>query len=185
MHQTPTCGSYCRQKYFRDDYVGMLYVDCDEVYPNIFIGDGTTAKNKDFLKKLGITHVLNTAEGKAFSMVNTNGYFYKDVGIKYMGFQLLDHPSVKISEYFHVAADFIQNAINSNGIVYVHCLMGKSRSSTCVLAYLMIKLGMSAAEALRTVKKKRAIYPNEGFLQQLADLDNFLKKRRYENAWCY
>ena len=145
----------------------------------------TTAKNKDFLKKLGITHVLNTAEGKAFSMVNTNGYFYKDVGIKYMGFQLLDHPSVKISEYFHVAADFIQNAINSNGIVYVHCLMGKSRSSTCVLAYLMIKLGMSAAEALRTVKKKRAIYPNEGFLQQLADLDNFLKKRRYENAWCY
>ena len=38
-------------------------VDCDEVYPNIYIGDEASARNIGFLQKMGITHVLNTAEG--------------------------------------------------------------------------------------------------------------------------
>lgn len=111
-------------------------------------------------------------------MVDTDRYFYEDVGIRYLGFHLLDHPNTNISEYFYRASDFIQSAINSGGKVYVHCLMGISRSSTCVLAYLMLMKGMSAVEAIRIVKEKRAIHPNDGFLQQLADLDNALKREK-------
>jgi hypothetical protein len=37
-------------------------MDCDEVYPGIIIGTGPTVKNLKYLTKLGITHVLNTAE---------------------------------------------------------------------------------------------------------------------------
>lgn len=37
---------------------------------------------------------------------------------------------------------------------------------------------MSAAEAIRTVRMHRDIHPNEGFIQQLADLDNELKRDR-------
>ncbi|KAK6643225.1 hypothetical protein RUM43_004730 [Polyplax serrata] len=186
LHQrTPHTGLFYRGSPSRDVFDQMHYVDCDEVYPNIYIGDGTTAKHKSYLKKIGITHVLNTAEGKSLSMVNTSQYFYADVGIKYLGFPLLDHPSTNISDYFQEAADFIHSALCSGGKVYVHCLMGMSRSSTCVLAYLMLKKGMSAAEATRTVKEKRAIHPNEGFLQQLADLDNALKRGRTMGMWHY
>lgn len=64
------------------------------------------------------------------------------------------------------------------GKVLVHCMVGMSRSATCVLAYLMIARKMSAAEAIRTVRMHRDIHPNEGFLQQLADLDNELKRER-------
>lgn len=64
------------------------------------------------------------------------------------------------------------------GKVLVHCMVGMSRSATCVLAYLMISRKMSAAEAIRTVRMHRDIHPNEGFLQQLADLDNELKRER-------
>ena len=37
----------------------------------------------------------------------------------------------------------------------VNCLMGMSRSSTCVLAFLMIKRDKSAAEALAQIRQHR------------------------------
>lgn len=116
-----------------------------------------------------------------------------------MGFPLIDHPSTDISRYFYIASKFIENGINSGGEcrelssisetwnfsrslstgkVLVHCYVGMSRSATCVLAYLMITRKMSAAEAIRTVRMHRDINPNEGFIQQLADLDNELKRER-------
>lgn len=60
----------------------------------------------------------------------------------------------------------------------MHCMVGMSRSATCALAYLMISRKMSAAEAIRTVRMHRDIHPNEGFIQQLADLDNELRRER-------
>lgn len=57
-------------------------------------------------------------------------------------------------------------------------MMGISRSSTCALAYLMINKKMSAVDAIRTVRLRRDIRPNDGFLQQLADLDNELRRER-------
>ena len=57
-------------------------------------------------------------------------------------------------------------------------MMGMSRSGTCVLAYLMLKKDMSAVDALQEVRRHREIRPNDGFLRQLADLDNKLRKER-------
>ncbi|CAO1396599.1 unnamed protein product [Diamesa hyperborea] len=154
-------------------------VDCDEVYPRIYIGDAAAAKNKQYLRMMGITHVLNTAEGTRFGQVDTGHGYYRDMpALRYMGFALIDQPSTDISRYFYIAAKFIENGINSGGKVLVHCFVGMSRSATCALAYLMISRKMSATEAIRTVRMHRDIHPNEGFLQQLADLDNELKRER-------
>ena len=79
-------------------------------------------------------------------------------------------PNIKFPFYFHFS--FV------SGKVLVHCFVGMSRSATCALAYLMISRKMSATEAIRTVRMHRDIHPNEGFLQQLADLDNELKRER-------
>ena len=57
-------------------------------------------------------------------------------------------------------------------------MMGMSRSSTCVLAYLMLKKDTTALDALQEVRRHREIRPNDGFLRQLADLDNKLRKER-------
>lgn len=95
-----------------------------------------------------------------------------------MGFPLIDQPSSDISRYFYIAAKFIENGINGGGKVLVHCMVGMSRSATCVLAYLMICKRMSASEAIRTVRMHRDIRPNDGFIQQLADLDNELRRER-------
>jgi protein-tyrosine phosphatase len=58
--------------------------------------------------------------------------------------------------------------------VFVHCIAGISRAPTLVGAYLIIKQGMTVQQALKTVSKKRNICPNEGFLQQLIDLNDTL-----------
>ena len=48
--------------------------------------------------------------------------------------------------------DFIDIALETGGKVLVNCEMGMSRSSTCVLAYLMLRHQMSAGEALAKVE---------------------------------
>lgn len=73
------------------------------------------AQNKEYLLNIGVTHVLNTAEGKKFGMVNTNRDFYSGTGIKYMGFPLMDSPVTNIAAHFEEAADFIEHAVKSGG----------------------------------------------------------------------
>ncbi|XP_077310159.1 dual specificity protein phosphatase 13A-like isoform X1 [Lithobates pipiens] len=58
-----------------------------------------------------------------------------------------------------------------NGKVLVHCVLGKSRSATMVLAYLMIYQRFTLADAIRHVSQYRCIAPNRGFLQQLQHLE--------------
>uniref|UniRef100_A0A1B6CWU0 Dual specificity protein phosphatase n=1 Tax=Clastoptera arizonana TaxID=38151 RepID=A0A1B6CWU0_9HEMI len=174
---------YATQPNFRSYQPNSRYdydhgIDCDEVYPNIFIGDENAARSKIFLRRNGITHVVNMAQGKLLGMVDTDQEFYKNTNIKYMGVCLMDLPVTNISVYFERVADFIENGIKNGGKVLVHCVMGVSRSSTSVLAYLMLKERLSACEALSKIRKIRDIRPNDGFLFQLAQLDNKLKRER-------
>ena len=125
---------------------------------------------------LGITHVVNCAEGNGFTMVSTGYAFYSDVGIKYIGINVLDIPQARISAHFHECANFIDRALKEGGRVLIHCLVGLSRSATITIAYLMIKKGMRAEDALRTVRRHRDIRPNDGFLRQLLALESKLLK---------
>lgn len=159
-------------------YRAQQEIDCDEIYPGIYIGDGITAKNKKYLEMLGITHLLNAAEGKRFGFVNTNSNYYADTTIRYLGLPIKDLPTEDISKYFYTTANFIDEAVSMEGKVFVHCMKGISRSATCVLAYLMIKKDMLAVDAIQLIRTNRDIFPNKGFLWQLAELDNKLRRQR-------
>nr|XP_020501446.1 dual specificity phosphatase DUPD1-like [Labrus bergylta] len=145
----------------------------DEVQHRIYIGDMYAAKDKRTLQAHHITHVLNAADGK-FN-VNTGPSFYRDTKITYHGVEAFDMPSFNLSPFFYPAANFIKNALSCpTGKVFVHCAMGLSRSSTLVLAYLMIHQNMTLVDALKAVSANRNISPNAGFLEQLRDLDKKL-----------
>ncbi|XP_045775521.1 dual specificity protein phosphatase 13-like isoform X2 [Maniola jurtina] len=153
--------------------------DVNEVYPGLFVGDAVAAKDKAFLRRMGINYVLNTAEGKRYTQVDTDHMYYRDCpGLHYKGFQLMDLPTTDISKYFHIAANFIDEGISRGSRVLVHCMMGVSRSATCAIAFLMIKRGMSLTEALALVRSRRDIHPNDGFIRQLQDLDRELRLSR-------
>lgn len=67
-----------------------------------------------------------------------------------------------------------------SGKLLVHCVMGRSRSATLFLAYLMIYKNMTVVKAIEHVKKQRCILPNRGFLKQLRDLDVQLREQRHK-----
>jgi len=50
---------------------------------------------------------------------------------------VIDHDVAPISDHFKNSSNFIEKALESKGKVYVHCVDGKSRSPTILMAYLM------------------------------------------------
>ena len=67
------------------------------------------------MKKIGVTHVLNTAEGTRTGLVDTSQNFYKPFGIKYKGLKLLDVAQTNISMYFTEVSEYIDEALKSGG----------------------------------------------------------------------
>ncbi|XP_004688500.1 PREDICTED: inactive dual specificity phosphatase 27 [Condylura cristata] len=154
--------------------------EVDEVWPNIFIAEKSVAVNKGRLKRLGITHILNAAHGTG---VYTGPEFYTGLEVQYLGVETDDFPEVDISQHFRKAAEFLDEALLTyRGKVLVSSEMGISRSAVLVAAYLMIFHNMSILEALMTLRKKRAIYPNDGFLKQLRELNEKLMEEREEDC---
>ncbi|XP_029312152.1 dual specificity protein phosphatase 13-like isoform X3 [Cottoperca gobio] len=93
--------------------------------------------------------------------------------------KLDDSTHFDLDVYFNPAADFIHKALKTpDAKVLVHCIMGMSRSSTLVLAYLMIYHHLPLKRALQKLIQKRAIYPNRNFLALLLDLDLQLIRKK-------
>lgn len=132
-----------------------------------------TANNRFELWKLGITHVLNAAHGGLYCQGGPDFY---GGSVCYLGIPAHDLPDFNISPYFSSAADFIHRALTVPGAkVLVHCVVGVSRSATLVLAYLMLHQQLSLQQAIITVRERRWIFPNRGFLRQLCQLDQQLR----------
>lgn len=107
-------------------------------------------------------------------MVNTSATYYSSANIEFMGIEALDMTVYPLYPHFHSAAAFIDSALQQSGKVLVHCGEGISRSSTLVLAFLMLKRGFKVKDAVRQVVKHRNILPNQGFLLQLCQLHDQL-----------
>ncbi|KAH3887874.1 dual specificity protein phosphatase 3-like isoform X2 [Dreissena polymorpha] len=147
----------------------------DEVYKNIFIGEESIARSPAGLKRLGVTHLINMAEGVHDGYhVHLDTELYRPANIQYLGIEATDDPTFDLSKSFQKCADYIASAIADGGKVLVSCKVGTSRSATIVLAYLIIKCRIPAPEAVKIVRKRREICPNDGFLKQLCELNSEL-----------
>ena len=86
-----------------------------------------------------------------------------------------------LSSWFVTAIKFIEDCVNNNGKILIHCYHGVSRSATILAAYLL-KCGMddtqidfnemsdldSVEDVLSFIKARRPIVcPNDGFISQL------------------
>jgi len=69
-------------------------------------------------------------------------------------------------EVLEHALKFMQDGLK-NGKVLVHCMLGVSRAATLVVAFIMRELQMSTEEALAVVGRRRRVFPNTSFLEQL------------------
>ena len=130
-----------------------------KIFDWLYLGCYRNACDKQEIKDLGINYVLNCAVECMESF---------PPGVKYCHLKLSDSPNFRIIKYLDKASAFINQAQSNNGIILVHCQLGISRSTTCVIAYFIKYLGYTAMSALNFIKTKRAqVMPNFGFLNQL------------------
>ncbi|CAI0466348.1 unnamed protein product [Linum tenue] len=128
----------------------------------LFLGSVGAANNKNALRSSNISHVLTIANSLA--PVYPNDFVYKVIAVA-------DREETNLRQYFDECINFIDEAKRQGGGVLVHCFVGKSRSVTIVLAYLMKKHGMTVSQALEHVKSRRPqASPNAGFILQLQEL---------------
>lgn len=78
-------------------------------------------------------------------------------------------------EAFQRSHDFITEARAAGGQIVVHCMAGISRSSSIVIAHLMLGERWSLQQTLSLVRQRRAVYPNDGFMMQLLLLEDYLR----------
>ena len=96
--------------------------------------------------------------------------------ICYYGAVCSDEDEDDISKHFVPTANFIEEASAAGGRVIVNCVGGISRSSTIATSFLLQKKGMTLEDALTSLRMKRDVSPNEGFLLKLVELENSIRK---------
>jgi len=146
-------------------------VNCDidtavasEILPFLLIGNHRDASNRELLKELKVTHVLNVTAQLPL-------HFESD-GITCKILAASDSGSQNLKQYFAEAIEFIDKAREVNGRVLVHCQAGVSRSPTIVIAYLMARNQQNLSDAFSFVKDRRSIVaPNLNFMGQLLEFD--------------
>uniref|UniRef100_A0A9J8BKY0 Dual specificity phosphatase 29 n=1 Tax=Cyprinus carpio carpio TaxID=630221 RepID=A0A9J8BKY0_CYPCA len=164
-----------------------------EVWPNIFVGNEETARDRTKLKEMGITHILNAAavkkklrvlmgmpkEKDLNGKINTGKKYYRGMNIKYCGLPTTHRDGLKMGMYFLPAAKFIHKALrNPENKVLIHCCDGVSHSPILLLAYLVIHRDMMVEESIDHVIKVRHIKPSVSFLMQLMSLNAELVEQR-------
>jgi len=98
------------------------------VYPNIYIGNYSTSTNLQLLKDLGITHIVSV-------IPSFNPPFLDK--FNYLHIQAYDDESQDIKQYFEMSNEFIKKCLNEGGKVLIHCMVGRSRSVSICMAFLI------------------------------------------------
>lgn len=138
----------------------------DQIEEKLFISNIEFAQNEENIKKYKISNIvciLNNIELKEL-------YTTRHKNVTYFIISAKDKSCEYLYLHFEKAANFIENCINNNTNVLVHCLAGVSRSPTIVAAYLIIKRKMTVEEAISYIQLNKSIRPNNGFLRQLQQL---------------
>ncbi len=135
-----------------------------EIIEGIFIGSYSNAKDKEELEKNNIKYILNCAS-------ECNNLF--EDKIKYLKLDIKDQNDFPINDFFEKGTNFIHESLNNkDGNILIHCMQGKSRSTTLLMAYLIKYKKEDTNSAYKIIKAKRKLtMPNLGFMYKLREYE--------------
>ena len=137
------------------------------IIDGLFIGSESNAKNLDELTSEDIRYIVN---------VTSHVPLYHREHLHYCHLPADDSQKQNLLEYFDQAYAFIQQAMEKNEKVLVHCVAGISRSPAIVIGFLMRYAKMTMNDAYHFVKRKRTIVsPNLNFMGQLLEYERKLQ----------
>jgi hypothetical protein len=149
-------------------YLSMLDMDAykfkgDMILENLYLGDVRDAYNAKALKSFGITDIITLVP--AITPGHPNEFTYSN-------YPLLDFNSEDLIPHINKILLRIEEIHSNGGKVFIHCMMGVSRSASVVIAYLMKIKDIGFDEAFWFVKEKRILIdPNPSFSKQLRSLE--------------
>ncbi|XP_073781796.1 uncharacterized protein isoform X2 [Danio rerio] len=170
------------QMYLRTVKPSQYWTPVSEVWPNVFIADEKTARNKVKLKKMNITHIVN-AVPLSLEEEEWKDYYQKK-NITYYnvrsGFGVQGWPN--IAQFFSPAAEFLHKALSdTKNKVLLYCSEGLNQSVVLFMAYLMIHQRMKLEEAFEFLLERRRMWISRDYLNQLVMLNLDLAKLRKLN----
>ncbi|EEA27882.1 hypothetical protein EYB25_001154 [Talaromyces marneffei] len=129
---------------------------------NLYIGGVISLRNKAALQEANITHVVSVLRMRPDENLTE--------GFQQLKIEVDDVDDEDLLQYFASANAFIQAGLDAGGGVLIHCAMGKSRSATICIAYLLHQhpKKLDPESALELIRKTRSIAePNDDFMRQL------------------
>ena len=136
----------------------------NQIEDGLYLGDIYAVENPELIRSKNITKVVSLLE--SFPSYNTFE------GIDYHQIAIQDSACSNLLKFLPEALRFISNAQKNGHNVLVHCAAGISRSSSLVIAYIMVKYDKTYIEARELVSlKRRVICPNLGFARQLQSIE--------------
>ena len=142
----------------------------DKITDKIYLGEMDGLEDHNYFSKEKITHIISLIDIKIDNLKDLNITQKSIVDIE-------DTDNAKLYKYFKECIEFIESADK----IFIHCMCGVSRSPSIVIAYLLWKTHCSYYDAYYFVKnRRRFIYPNEGFVEQLKLFEKLLKEKNYD-----
>lgn len=154
-----------------NSFFEALYKDKDaeahQIADGLFLGSAAAASDRRAMQKRGVTHAL---------ICHPALPEHHPQHFRYGRAPLIDEPTANLLELLPDALEFL-GAAQRKGRVFVFCMKGISRSSSVVIAFLMMERRIGFEEAWHMCEQKRPIvYPNIGFQQQLRHFEAVLAR---------
>lgn len=139
----------------------------------LYLGNKKDSENLDLLKKHKIQAILNVS----IECRNEFPHIFE-----YKKIPICDTIQTNIKFYFNDATNFLENCRQKGKNVLVHCYMGRSRSTSSIIAYFIRYKNLSYESAFLQIKtSKPDVQPNSGFICQLKEYENEVKKSNNNN----
>ena len=140
--------------------------EATKIIDDIYLGGIESVNDYETLEKIGIKNIISVIAG--FNPPYPDKF-------NYIVLNALDTTNTDLSEYFDITYNFINNAVENNEKILIHCMAGRSRSVTILAAYIIKKYGLNVKNTISSIKNKRSIIePNLYFVNQLYEYYNKL-----------
>ena len=134
----------------------------------LYYGNIKPALDEEQLSKLGIKAIVCLLPKKKQIYHDENKFTVLNINTE-------DFITCGLNDWAEQTSNFIEENINNNKPVYVHCAQGISRSTSCILHYLMSKKNMNLKDSFNLVRSKRIVAsPTVGFFKDLVEFDKKL-----------
>jgi len=127
-------------------------MSANEIIPNLFLGDITASKNRDFYESVNIGMVVNCSKTIPF----LEGGTFKKVRVP-VDDNLQEEEIQNLAKWSPKIIRQIWEEYSKGTVILVHCHAGMQRSAAVVAMFLMFYQRCNHQEAISRIRKRRPI----------------------------